>query len=473
MRSTARSLPEDRPARETARTLVALLRDEDARLLGFSDIDLGPAVEQQLYFALRDGLVPSAPAAARDIALVLAATGGSALGRFGRPRRGAPAVLLREAIHAEAIAAVDAQLHALDLPGFTITTVGRAARPGAVPGVPLAALVRTADAGRLWSHALRLAVHLRSATAGWASVARDDAERMRRVARSAILRAATGAAALSGLAARGPSLLVAFDEKGSWARLIGPVGRAFGIPTLDLPHAEATDPETIDGADYDLMATYGPRSSAVLRAAGIPSQRIVEVGAPRFDALVARGPARPAACRVVLAGQYASGLMTEERLARIVDAALAAAAAVDGELEAIPHPAERRGQLGRLVAASSGAGSVRWWIGRRTLHDALDDAWLLVTGWSNSVLEAAIRSVPSIAVSPGGVAPVRYDRDGLALGATDAATAASVARSLREDTVRADAISRARVTLSDHVGPLDGRAAERIATVVAGMVAGR
>lgn len=466
--------PEARSPRQVARTLVDGLRTRDPALLAFAGIDLGPAVEQQLYVALRDGTAPSRLAAARDLALLPAVTAGRVLGAFARVPHGAPAVLLRESIHGEAVAAIDARLAERGLPRSTVVTVGRAARPGEAIGVPLGVLVRPGDIGHLWYRYALLAARLGPATTEWGgpgTLSSLDADRLRRVAHSALLRCAVGAAALMGLAARGPSVIAAFDEKGSWARLIGPVGRAFGIPTLDIPHAEAAGPEAIQGADYDRMAVYGPRSAGVLRQAGIPAHRVIEVGAPRFDAIAARGAAQPTEPRrVVLAGQYVAGMMTTDRLVVVLNAALAAAAAIGAVLEAVPHPAEPRGSLRRMLF-SIAPRDANWEIGDRGLHDALDDAWLLVTGWSNSVLEAAIRRVPALVVAPGGVSPVRYDLDGLAIGATDPPGAAEAARWLLEPGTRATTVERARAVLAEHIGPLDARASERVAALMEQMAA--
>ena len=49
----------------------------------------------------------------------------------------------------------------------------------------------------------------------------------------------------------------------------------------------------IQGISYDRFAVFGPAAASVLRQADVDGSRIVEVGAPRFDALVARHPALP------------------------------------------------------------------------------------------------------------------------------------------------------------------------------------
>ena len=63
------------------------------------------------------------------------------------------------------------------------------------------------------------------------------------------------------------------------------VGRARGVPTLDLPHAETANAESLEGLDFDRIGVFGPRSATVLREAGFPAERIAEIGAPHFDEL--------------------------------------------------------------------------------------------------------------------------------------------------------------------------------------------
>ena len=99
------------------------------------------------------------------------------------------------------------------------------------------------------------------------------------------------------------------------------------------------------------------------------------------------------------------------------------------------------------------------------LHGALAEAWLLVTGWSNSVMEAAIAGIPSITVDPGGVAPVDFAAEGLAVGAVDE-TSAAAAASLRAGPPAVEAVARAQAILLERLGPLDGRASERAARLM-------
>jgi hypothetical protein len=97
----------------------------------------------------------------------------------------------------------------------------------------------------------------------------------------------------------------------------------------------------------------------------------------------------------------------------------------------------------------------------------------MVTGWSNSVYEAAIAGVPSITVAPAGVSPVDFAVEGLAIAARDEASAAEAARSVLDPDSRQAAVARARAVLPERLGPLDGRATERAARLALELAGGR
>jgi hypothetical protein len=302
---------------------------------------------------------------------------------------------------------------------------------------------------------------------------RRDAERLRRVAGEELPRIGLAAFALASAIRRlEPSLIAAFDEVGTWARIVPALARANGTPSLDIPHAEAADIEAIRGAGYDRMAVYGPCAAAVLRAAGIDDVRIVEVGAPRFDAIARRYPASASPVtppRVVFAAQYVAGALTAHALRSGYAGALRAAERLaPSELVVIPHPAEPPGMIASIVAEFSPPDGVTVRVdARRSLHDLLDGAWLLATAWSNSVFEAALLGVPSLAIVPAGVAdPVRFAAEGLAVGAATPEEAGDAAELLRDARERTRAVERARAALAEHIGPPDGLASSRVADLM-------
>jgi hypothetical protein len=225
------------------------------------------------------------------------------------------------------------------------------------------------------------------------------------------------------------------------------------------------------------MAVYGPRGAGVLRDAGIPPKRIVEVGAPRFDALSARflGSASPVAPpRVVFAAQYLAGGMTPDALRLGYLGAIAAAERLaPSDLIVRPHPAEPPGTIAAVVAEGPRPELVRIEVeASRSLHDLLDGAWLLVTAWSNSAFEAALLGVPAIAIVPTGVVdPVRLAAEDLAVGVATPEQAADEADRLRDPAERFAVVERARAALAQHIGPPDGLASSRVAILMITMAA--
>ena len=468
-------------ARRLARELVRGLRAAAPALLDFQGADLGPALEQRLYFALRDGSpAPRRLEALIDLAGGLARIAGAAAAsllprRRRDPGEGPLVALIRQVVRVRALRPIEDELRRLGGSPLRLVTVSRAASEPVHHefAVPLRDLLQPGVVPGLLRHLARVTAGVGAATRGWDMVVPDGlAPRLRRVARAELPRVALGAAGIWSLVRRWrPALIVLFDEVGTWSRIVPAVARTAAIPTLDLPHAEANDPQAIAGADLDRMAVFGPRAARVLRAAGIPDERIVEVGSPHYDGLIRRGPApddAPGPRRVLFAAQYVQGAMDLAGLEAVHVAALAAAEAVAPcELVVLPHPVEPPGQIAAIAARHAAPAGVAVRVEHDAgLHELLDGTWLMITGWSNSVFEAALCRVPSILVDPGGISPVTYAAEGLGIPAGDGAGAALAARSLLDPAERERTIERARAALADHLGPTDGRASERAARLM-------
>jgi hypothetical protein len=294
---------------------------------------------------------------------------------------------------------------------------------------------------------------------------------MRGIAGDAITRLGIEAIRLdAAVRAARPRVLVTYDEVDAWGRLLTAIAGRHGVPVVDLPHAEAVDVDAIRGVDYAAMGTFGPRAASVLQAAGVPSERIAVVGPARFDRLVHAASApidRPP--RVLLAAQYRGRAMTHELRSTILAAAAAAADAIGGDVELLPHPTEAAASWEPAVTARrSPAGPAIRIVSDAGLHDRLRGAALLMTGWSNSVYEAVLAGVPAITVHPDpGEPPMPFAREGISTQARSVEEAAVAATRLVRDPGRSEALARAQPSLADHLGPLDGRATARTADLVA------
>jgi hypothetical protein len=463
-----------RSLRTTARRLIGIITADDPTLLVYAGVDLSPAIEQAFFLRMRrPKRTPRAPTV-RSFARVVRHMGGSLRGTAD-PRPGDVVALVVNPAQARIFEPVAGELRARGLETFTAyESHARSARTGSA-STRLVDRVRPDIAARLFTFETRVRARVSTATRGFEDVVDAEvAHRMRRTVIEIIGRAALYAAAIDDLAVHRPALLVGFNEVGRWARILPAVARKRGIPSLDVAHAEAVDVAAIEGAGYDRFAVFGPRSADVLARAGVDPARIEITGAPRFDALIRRHgepTAPPAKRRVVFASQWLGGAMSAEVKERTADAALSVAGALAPcELVIQRHPIEWDDIA--VAAASRAPEGVTTRIGPTGgLHDELDGAWLLVTGWSNSVFEAALSNVPAIAVNAtGGPSPNSLAEDPLALGAVDAESAAAAARTLRTDDAWLAAVRRARAALGNHLGPLDGRAAERVADVAESMI---
>jgi hypothetical protein len=477
----------DGEARELAGALVGELRRARPGILLLEGVVLADALEQQLFFALRDGgRMPTAAAARLRLRTAhvgrLAAAAIASAVSWRAPHPGARPIvaLIAASVHVETLLRIEGHMQERAGEALTLVRVGRAAA-ASVPHAfapRLGTLLDPALVPGLLAHVATLGTAMGPATAGWRTLLpRDRAAELRTIATDALGRIALGSTGLGSVARRWqPALLVAMDEVGTWARLLPAVGHRYDIPSLDLPHAEATDPIAIRGAGYDRLAVYGPKAATVMAAAGIGPERVTQIGAPRFDPLIAAegtvAPSHP--CRVVFAAQYLQRAMTRELLDHAFAGAIAAGETLaPAEVVVVPHPAEQPGLIAGIVAARDAPAGVSVRLAAPgTLHAELPGATLLVTGWSMAILEAAICGVPAIMVVPAGVAPVDFSADGLALSVADPASTAAAARSLQDPAVRADAISRARLAVVARLGPLDGRASERAARIMLEM-AGR
>jgi hypothetical protein len=494
------AMPTHRPApaeaRAMAAALVAVLAEQSPSSMRLGAIDLGPALEQRLFFAIRDG---SAAAPSRVRAVVQPAIGlGQALAALTLsllPRRRAkvgqrPIVaLIRQPARMRILGPIDAALRDRGAEPIAIVTVGQAAggSDAGRHGTRLTDLLVPRAVAGVAAYTTRLRPGLAGAEPAWSEiVGQDEARVLRGLAEAELPLVAIGAAGIRSAIERWrPSLLVAFDEVGTWSRILPAAARVHGVPTLNLPHAEAADPVAIAGAAYDRFAVFGPRAAAVLRDAGIDAARIVETGAPNFDALAVRprpepdagqvagtasdGSPRPR--RILLAAQYVHRGMTRDALEACHRGALAAARAVaSAEVVVLPHPLQAPGQIEAIVGGIAPPPGVAVRVEHDAgLHDCIDGAWLLVTGWSNSVFEAALRGVPSLMVDPEHRSPVRYAEEGLGIAADTEAGAEAAARALLDPARRRATLERSAAALEQHLGASDGGASARTASLMLAM----
>ncbi|HEX5041106.1 MAG TPA: hypothetical protein VFW95_13380 [Candidatus Limnocylindria bacterium] len=464
-------------ARRRAAEIVRSLRPADGCAIAVAGIDVGPALEQQVYFALRDqdpaatGISAALKRRALPVGALLASLRPR---RRPRPDRGGVLLLIRGEVHARAFAPVAEALgEHPDLPVVTVR-VGQAAasRDPRIRATPRLVDLMEGAPARAALRSSRLAT----------SLARRVAElepSIGRVVREQVPRLAVAAAGLrSATEAVRPRLLVTYDEAGSWGRLLVAEGRRSGVPVLDLPHAELVNPEILVGADFDAMAVYGTASRDLALAAGVQATRVRVVGSVRHDQLAAmagerRRDAGASELRITFAAQYPTAGIADTTLeAALHDTLIAAGSVAPAIVRIVPHPIGPPGLVQRWLRTAQVLDGVR--VDERAagdLYEALLDSDLLVTVTSQSVLEAAVVGIPAVSIQPpGSELAFPYAAERIADVALDATALAERFAALRSPVAAAAAVDRARANVARHLGPMDGRAAQRSAELVAELV---
>jgi hypothetical protein len=465
--------------RALAADLIAVLPASGSAALTWASLDLRPSAEHVLYAALRRpsvGRVPDRLGVVRPFArLVREAV---PMVRHVAERQSAPVdivALVSHPVHASLFEPIRAHLGSR---ASVLTVDASTNRRHSDPirgAARLTAHLEPGLAPSLASHAVAVDRQFREAPAGWIGLLEPDrAEHLVGLLRRGLpLIALDAARLLTLLRRRRPALVACFNESGILARIVPAAARHIDarIRVVDLPHAEAADPWGTAGTSYDAVAVYGPRAAQAMETAGIPAERIVQIGPLRYDALLTRPPQPPGESprRVVLAAQPADPTKPAFSAAvkrEVLLAAIAASAELrPAELLIVPHPTETDGVTREVLAETSiPAGVDVRSLSAGTLHEALAGAWLLVTGASQAVFEAVVSGVPAITINATGAEdPVTFAREGLALGATSIAETAHLAQGLLEPARRMEAIATAREALGDRLGPLDGQAAARAA----------
>ncbi len=468
--------------RQTARRLTENILEQSPELLFINGIELADSLEQALFSALRRSSGSSRGWRFHGLlAVVRLALAGIRGLRPGRRVTGRVAVLVRVPIRNAVFLPIGAQL---EQRGF-----GAAVHVGLRPWLHRKGMVDR-DLGHQLAASMvpALAAHALAVSRTqfrldrWLTIAPEARpSNLAAAVRGALPRLALEAAQLDSFVQRfQPVALVAFFEVGPWSRLIPAVGRARGVPTIDLPHAEANDPIGASGLRYDAIAASSPYSADMFRSVGIESDRVHEIGPLRYDTLVtaaaeAGHEVADNPRRIIFASQPVLervGFSEADRERTYVAALVAAAAVAPSQLVVKPHPNEPLPALVRMVGTTDRPANVSVHVEvEKDLHELLlDKPWLLVTGSSQSVFESAIVGVPAISVNIGPDIPVTHAQEGFCLSASDHAEVRELTRTLLDETVRADALARSSSALRARFGELDGRAAVRAADLIQALV---
>jgi len=233
--------------------------------------------------------------------------------------------------------------------------------------------------------------------------------------------------------------------------------------------------------DNDAIAVTDLYSAKLLLERGVPPKKLHLTGQPRFDRfchlhetsrqladiLARRYPKR---IRVVFATQPMAkwGEVAVEDYSRYLTAVLSAATQMQERLVLLirPHPAEDDSEYRRIAAAVAPQASevVTDW-DTQTLLAASDG---LITAYSTCATEAIILDRPLLLINPFPVQQgLPYHESGVAQEIHDLAFAAAAIRETFIDGSGRHRLRRARTRfLAEFVGPVDGRAALRVADLI-------
>lgn len=270
-----------------------------------------------------------------------------------------------------------------------------------------------------------------------------------------------------------PDIIALFHEVAPLGRCVVHIARQRGVRTLLVQHAQPRHARFTDLPSYvDRICVMGDWSRRQLARSGVPVNRIVVTGQPRFDELSERKFDRAAILRkhdlpsgkkiVVFSTSHIIGRSFSGRIARILGR-------FTGNREDVAmifkiHPNDVFENLYRKILADECAAD-RWRIIRNAdIHEILFVSRLVVSSGGTTDLEAMIMKRPVIRIGF-----VRKLRDWEAVEWGAVIPAASPKILLREManilrlSSRNVSSENTRRYLLDQCGSLDGRAARRVA----------
>lgn len=234
------------------------------------------------------------------------------------------------------------------------------------------------------------------------------------------------------------------------------------------------------------IAAWGPAVRNYFLAAGVPSDRIEVVGCPRFDEILLNPPSPtdldgllpPAPKRILYlsSAEAKFGIYSpeEQKISRL--AMLRAPRALEQACHGVRlviklHREDDLQAANELVRASGEAGTCTLLQNEVELYSLLPACDVVVTHYSTAGLEALLFSRPLIIFNPTG----RPDVINYVAG--DAALPARTERELHSTLrdiltcprVSAQLLEKGKHYLASQVGPLDGRASERVALSILGL----
>ena len=285
-----------------------------------------------------------------------------------------------------------------------------------------------------------------------------------------------------------PRAIVAVPDRTPIARVALALAQHYGIPSLTVQTALISDHPQYGPMFADKIAVMNEYSRQIyLNRGRIPPERVVITGAPRWDTIAkvmlkVRGTEvselrerlglnKPEEKLVVYATEGASIARTH----RMINAVMRVMSRyINMRLVIKVHPAESVEQYTKLRANPEGIGTSPTILNDIDLHLLLAASDLLVTGFSNVALEAALLDKPVLIINlTGDPDPLPFVQDGIALGAYSETEVQQQFDRIMNDPVTREQLQVTRRQYCQRNSQLlDGKATERVIDLLLQMAHG-
>jgi len=288
---------------------------------------------------------------------------------------------------------------------------------------------------------------------------------------------------ISLLEVRQPAAIVAVPDRHARARIVLSLGKSLGIPSLTIQGALLADNPRYGPMYADRAAVIDIFSKDILMKRGsVAEEQISITGTPRWDGAAlglaaANDDLRKNAVRESLGIEsnqkivvFATQRLPHKQTANMVRPLLY-------ELSVLPavfrmviklHPREDIEVSDGLLEELDWNGEVPIIVKNIDLYGLLAASELLVTGFSNVALEAALLDKPVMIINfTGEPDPLPFVEQGIAVGAYSVREVKDLCRALLEDTQIKDNLRNSRQQyLKQNPQMLDGKATERVVDMI-------
>jgi CDP-glycerol glycerophosphotransferase (TagB/SpsB family) len=271
-----------------------------------------------------------------------------------------------------------------------------------------------------------------------------------------------------------PQIILTVPDQRWNAKAAIELGRQAHIPSVTIQAAVISSHPRYDTVVADRVAVIGDSSRRLWEEKGVPTEKLVVTGAPRFDDKYRLDPRAVERVRAFLGVPLAKPIITfatqplsptiiEQNVIHVVRAA---DQFPDHQLVFKVHPRESPARYSELLAKLRAHKVIT--VQKIDLNALLQASALVVTGFSTTALEAMIFERPVLIINlTGEPDPVDYVNSGAALGAYAPEDVVIQMERLLTDAHVREALAHARRKyVIDQLYRTDGHAAQRVAELI-------